>query len=535
MILKKPYAFLIKYFKLIHLVLSFLLVFIIVRTYNIIIFFNDYIQNNYTATIYEGFVSDYVPFLLFFSTFVLLGIVFALILLLKNKKKPSRLYEITFVYFLIYFILLFVTRGIFASFEKSILSAELARIYRDISMIVILPQIPLLIINIVRGFGFNVKKFEFEKDLKDLEITEEDSEEFELNISHDGYKFRRQLRRFVREFNYYIKENKFIFSCIIIALLLILPYVIYSSLPTKYNSNYKQNDTFTYRGLQVNIMDSIVTNIDYKGEKIDKNYYVVLKIKIDNNTDDAIDLKADNFRLEIDKEYLYPTLDKRDNFLDYGTNYYGMAIPKQSSNIYALIYKINKEQIKHKYNIKIDKGITANKNEFIDVFDYIKIEPLFIDSVSTVLTKKINEEFSLNGSNLGNTKLKVGDYQITPRYEYSYEYCFNADKCTSYKDFVSVSYLENGKTLLVFDYNFKLDKEVPYARYNKNISTFIEKFMKVKYKDENNMDKYSNIINVTPDNLKGKLVVEVDEEVNLSSEYSIAFIIRNKEYLIRLK
>ena len=40
MVFKKPYAFLIKYFKLINFILSTLAIYIAYRTYNIISFFN---------------------------------------------------------------------------------------------------------------------------------------------------------------------------------------------------------------------------------------------------------------------------------------------------------------------------------------------------------------------------------------------------------------------------------------------------------------------------------------------------------------
>ena len=45
MVLRKPYAFLIKKFRLIHLVLSFLIGFILYRSVLIVKFFIEYIKN----------------------------------------------------------------------------------------------------------------------------------------------------------------------------------------------------------------------------------------------------------------------------------------------------------------------------------------------------------------------------------------------------------------------------------------------------------------------------------------------------------
>ena len=51
MILKKPYAFLIKHFKVIHLVITVLLCLVIYNGYSIYNFFNAYVQSNYTTSI----------------------------------------------------------------------------------------------------------------------------------------------------------------------------------------------------------------------------------------------------------------------------------------------------------------------------------------------------------------------------------------------------------------------------------------------------------------------------------------------------
>ena len=48
-ILKKPYAFLIKHFKLIHLILCLLFLYLLFQTGNINQFFNDYVSAGYTT------------------------------------------------------------------------------------------------------------------------------------------------------------------------------------------------------------------------------------------------------------------------------------------------------------------------------------------------------------------------------------------------------------------------------------------------------------------------------------------------------
>ena len=46
MILRKPYAFLIKHFKFIHIILTFLLSYVFYKSVNLLTFFNEYIGAN---------------------------------------------------------------------------------------------------------------------------------------------------------------------------------------------------------------------------------------------------------------------------------------------------------------------------------------------------------------------------------------------------------------------------------------------------------------------------------------------------------
>ena len=60
MILKKPYAFLIKHFRLINFLLAALAGFIVYKTYSIVNFFTSYVNNNYSGSFYAGFYHEYI-------------------------------------------------------------------------------------------------------------------------------------------------------------------------------------------------------------------------------------------------------------------------------------------------------------------------------------------------------------------------------------------------------------------------------------------------------------------------------------------
>ena len=149
MVFKKPYAFLIKHFKAVHLILALLTIYILQASYNIYAFLNDYVKNKYTINSYTGFSSEYVPFILFFAVTLVVIILFLMVLLFQNKKKKSKEYQFALIYYLFSIIILFVAKSILSTFETDLIAAETARIYRDFSLIYILFQIPFIIVFLI--------------------------------------------------------------------------------------------------------------------------------------------------------------------------------------------------------------------------------------------------------------------------------------------------------------------------------------------------------------------------------------------------
>ena len=97
MVFKKPYAFLIKHFKVVHLVLALLTIYILQASYHIYDFLNDYVKSKYTINSYTGFSSEYVPFMLFFAVILVVIILFLMVLLFQNKKKKSKEYQFALI------------------------------------------------------------------------------------------------------------------------------------------------------------------------------------------------------------------------------------------------------------------------------------------------------------------------------------------------------------------------------------------------------------------------------------------------------
>ena len=82
MIVKKPYAFLIKHFKLIHLLLSILTIYIAFKSNNIFTFFNDYVTNGY-YTYQNNLQNEYISGFMFIGVILIITLT-SIIYLLFN-------------------------------------------------------------------------------------------------------------------------------------------------------------------------------------------------------------------------------------------------------------------------------------------------------------------------------------------------------------------------------------------------------------------------------------------------------------------
>lgn len=534
MILRKPYAFLIKYFKVINLVLAFLAGYSTYRFVQIISFFGDYVGSNYSGSYYQGFYTNYINLTFYATIFLILFGIGGILLLFINRKKPTKAYIFSGVYYILYFIFLLYIKNVMITLETNVITAELARIYRDLTIIAVIPQFAFILLFIIRGFGYNIDKFNFKQDIKELEILDTDNEEFELTFKQDGVKVKRTAHRFIREFIYYVKENKFFFTIISIVVIIVLGFVIYKSFPNGV-SRFRQGDYFESLGLSYKLQDSIITNLNYNGVKIDKNnYYIVVKLYIENNSKDKVSLDYNRFRLEINNRYLYPVTDKSVYFVDYAKSYNGAQIAGNSKNTYSLIYKIGEKEVKKNYKIKIDGGLTLSKNDLVGKYHYVTINPVVVDNVSVEGVYKLDDTISFINSNLKNSSLKLSNVEYTNTYTYNYEDCISVDKCSSYVNQIKVNSLKSNTTLIVFDYEFTLDDTIPYYTRTTTINNFINSFFNIRYKNGDDY-VYTTVSNVTPNNLKGKIVLEATNKILKSDDIAISIIIRNKEYLINLK
>ncbi len=535
MILRKPYAFLIKYFKIIHLIIVILMGYLLFKSYNIVTFLTESVANNYTAIMSGQVAGLYINYFMYGAIILILFLLVAIYYLLSHKDKPRKFYMSALMYYIILFIVFTIFYSFINTLTNETISSSMLRAYRDISIIITIPQLFFVIYTFVTFTGFNIKKFNFEDDLKELQINEEDNEEFEFTIGFQGYKTERTIRRFIREFGYYVRENSFIFTIIIIVTILILGTSMFLNREV-FRKEYSSSESILHNIFGISVEDTIISNLTYNGEILTNGkYYVAIKMKITNNSLQSQGLDYSNFILEYGNKQVKPNLEKSLYFKDFAVPYYGDKIASRETKTIGLIYEIDKKEINNKFKLKIYRGVSNKPGQIIAKYNEINLTPILVDELTVANEVELNELLEFNYSNIGNSTFKIDSFQFTKSFQYKYEKCVN-ELCRFIDDIVSVDYsiLGDYRMLLVLNYSFELDNETAYYKSSSTIKDFVNNFMKLRYTigDET---FYSKAIYQTPKNLTDKMVLQVKSNINEADNLDVIFTIRNKNYIINLK
>ena len=530
MIIRKPFAFIVQRFKLLHFITFILCGYLGYTFWRVSSFFNDFVVQGYTTNIAD------VPGK-YYSIFMVIAIVIILIFtimlttLFKRKNKfhfPYLLLTIFYVILLLYTLFL---PGLLRAAELSEIESSAALILRGVASILFY-GIPLsMIVILLLAFGFDIRTGEF-LDIKDeINLDEEDSEEVEINIKNEDYKVKRFTRRYLREIKYYIIENKNIFKVLGIILGAIILFFV-GKFIISLNRIVKVDQSFRYSNISLTFNQSVLSTLDYGGNQISTDkVYLAVKVKALNNTNDLHTIATEDFCLEIaNNTCLYPKLDKSGKFIDLAKPYYGEKIGRGQTYEYVLVYELEPNQARSKYKIKILDSLVYKKDELIPKYKEITLTPGFSNTTNNIKDYNLQEEILFNKTTLLNTKLTVNSYEISDNYRYSYEYCYQ-ENCSESKNAIVSS---SGKTFLVLDGTLDLDNEATYTKYKLGTNAFFSDFAKVEYYIDGN--RYiSTTTEKTPKDNNTKLVVEVPNAIKNADKINLIITIRDKSYTLKLK
>ncbi len=330
MVLRRPYAFLIKHFRLIHIVITALFGLVAYKSRSIYIFLKKVIADSASRYDAEMYINKGIILYIFLA----LILCFAVQWLLKYKDKPRKLYTIIMVIYVIISIFLLVLFNYMGTFASAIADQKTIRMYRDILTIMLLLQYYVVFVMLIRGLGFDLKKFDFNRDMQELNLNAEDSEEVEVNVGVDTSNVMRIARRQGREFGYFYKEFKVYILVILVVVIGILGIKGYKYFKEKYKV-YAVGDTFGVK--------NIITIKDGYAVKSGGKYFVVINFDIYKHGKKAL-FNTGDMALLVNKNKYIP-----DKNICYKFNLLGNCYKKQNiinnAMNYILVYEV--EELKN--------------------------------------------------------------------------------------------------------------------------------------------------------------------------------------------
>lgn len=544
MILKKPYAFIIKHFKLLHLILTALLSLTIYRLVLIMTFLKEYLVN---PVVFDKFsVESYLssndilrnidsldslfPLLAFIIPLIIIIISLIILFILYNKRKPFLLYIFTIVFSLVLFILYGISYNLTYSMRTVLVDIRLTNMIKDIYTIIIIIGSVLALFALIRATGFDIKKFNFVKDLQELDISEEDSEEFEVELNVDSNVLRRNFRKKLRTFKYNYVEKKFLINLIVLLVLLFAGFIIYFFIIV-HHKEYSQNQTFSTDNFDMQVENVYITNKDYKNNIITDNYLVVVDLKIKSYTSKGKVFDVGNSNLIIgEKEYKHDTK-YRDLLFDLGVVYDNNLIYNVESK-YLLVYEIPKESINKQMIFRYTLGFDILASTLKPIYANVKLNPINLNTNLENKNYSINDEIIIDSSIMRDSKIQLTGYDLNSTMAEYYRFCISTKECYDSVEYINPSIGNEEKTLLKIEGkvdNIKI-KNV-YDLYN-----LIEKFGKIKYRINGFMKRVNVYGKVNPvHSSKDTYYLEIPKEVEQADMLSLEFNIRNIKYEYVLK
>lgn len=548
MVLRKPYAFIIKHFKVLHLIISVLFTFLVLRIVNLIMLSNEFLNSEEYLISIDIFKKMFNIFD-FIVPIILIIFVGLIQMIMTMKKKPNKFYLFGTVYSIFLLGVNIYTYSLFKKMTSIWLEASTVSTLSEFYVFLLVSAVALAAFSLARTFGFNVGKFDFTSKALMVESSESDGEEVEIRIDYDISDTRRSLQKNIRYIKYFYQENKKnMMICLLVAAGLVSIYT--TSTIIRYNKKVISGDTLSYAGFNVKINQAYVINKDTNGERIpDNKHLLILDVDITNNNRTNMSFPTGAASITIGTKEFYATQAYENYVLDFGKVYkdekinskYSKGNPtnkntKVNTLNRLLVFEIPKSLILSNsyFAIKTNKG-TFNFNDKVR-FEYIKVHKKnYIDLKEKVSEYDVNEDIILDDTLLTGFKINIKHFDIQSYYKLQYNFCRFSGKCLQSYEYLfpnNANYNED-KAVMRLEYDFKKGD-------NSVIATFkdmLNKYGKMEYKVKNKKYETKKFIFLNTNNAKFDNVyfLQVDNKVLEADELSISFSIRGFTYKYILK
>lgn len=530
MVIKKPYAFLIKKFKVIHAVLFIMLLYLVICSFNVFSFFNNYANNNFIMSL--DLVYSSINLFTFLTNILILLISISIYYLLSKKNKPKKMYLFMCIYFVFLFIYFIVNLSFLKDLEYNNFSYEKVRVIRDFWIIMLVPQITFSVMALFRTLGFNIKEFDFKKDIDKLEIDEKDFEEVEITLGKENYKYAREVRKSFRLFKYFMQENKFFITIVLSIIALIVSLVVFLNLRI-YNLHYNETQEFRANAVWYTIDESYLAYKDVNGNIINNGrYYLLVKVNMKNKLNINVTVDRDSFRLKLNNNLYVPKFSYGDKFLDVGETFSQAVLLPGVSKSAVVVFELDETQIRSEYILRVKNADYVKLGELNSEYVDIVVKPKNINSDVDKGRFSIPSKINLKDTILNNTKLTVDSIEISNSFKGQYESCYN-NSCSKYSYVIKPSGI--GGAVLKIKANITMDNNNYIGNYVKYPNTFFKYFSKIYYRVEGEI-KELNI--KTIDSAYGKdnfAYIEVPEKFKYADKIEMLINIRGVKYTLVLK
>lgn len=529
-ILRKPYAFIIKHFRLIHLIILAMLIYILVDLNSINQLFNNFQRTNtYTYLSANLYINNLINYAIGVG-FIMSGIVFWL---LKQKKKPTNLYLGLFVYFIILFIGYIFINSRLTAIQTEIFESDQLILVKDVTFLLSLPMFVFLPLCFIRGIGFNIKQFNFSKDVAELKIAEEDSQEFEVLIGQNNYLYFRTIRRVLREIKYFIFENKFPLSIIasVLAVILIISGIRYYN---EYLKKINQAEVTSINSISYIVNKSYITARDYKGDEIKDGYkYVVIDMAFHNISDEPRTLDLTKIILANGNILYYPTLTKNAKFYDLGVPYKDSQIISGGQMLEAtLAFEIPKSVSTRNFTLKIQYGIDDSYKNILVQYKNFKVNTTSIDADEVTYNKKLKDSIIVNIVDRNAIELAINDYAIMDVYDNKYVACMSLDNCHSYSSIIKSADVTT-KTMLVVDFEWDIDTVSNIYKTFDTTNKLFENYSQIRYIADNKQYTIPAKVIINSD-VDSKVFFEAPRNIIGAKEIQLEMDFRDYLYIVKL-
>lgn len=507
MIIRKPYAFLIKNFKKIHVVLLLLSFFILYKVVDISNFVKEYM----TYGIYDAYlnpITKHITFWISLSLFVLIVGTGALIILLRYKKKPWKVYLVPLIEYLALFFILKMIKSFFVGYTYDVEVTDL-KMSRDLLFIIQIFQLPAIGVFVMRVFGLDINKFNFNSDKEFFELSEKDREEIEISLSVDRNSFIRLYKKLIRNLGYIYEEHKRI--CNVIASILIIV-IVANAFKFIFVTNrvYTQGHNYKTNGYTFKVNKSYFTDKDLSGNVIStESNFVIVDLTVTNNSAPRT-LYMENFHLR-NSSYDFVTTRQTfaREFSDLGNTYSSVKEFKRDETAnFIIVYKVNKKLKKDRFVLYYQE---KNGN--------LRKIKLKVKNLSTVDDS---------------SELKLGDdLNVEIDGEVSETFSFDSADIVSEASY----YIEGSKYTITTDDSYRiLELNFGSDTYvSKNMIDFLKRYGKLIYKDSSDTEREVEIKSAISRQNDGKVVLlKVPSDMEYSKNYWFEFTIRNKGYIYKL-